>query len=165
MIASRRSASVAGARRIRIRQAGSEGRTALVSGNPAALRRLFLVLLDNAIKYSHTGAEVIVAISNTDGISGGTTAVTVEDFGVGIGQADQPNIFKRFYQADKARTDGGFGLGLSLAESIAKAHGAAIDVTSEKGRGSKFRVVFRSAAVEARESGADGAGRIRIVAM
>jgi two-component system heavy metal sensor histidine kinase CusS len=158
-------ASVAGARRIRIRQAGSEGRTALVSGNPAALRRLFLVLLDNAIKYSHTGAEVIVAISNTDGISGGTTAVTVEDFGVGIGQADQPNIFKRFYQADKARTDGGFGLGLSLAESIAKAHGAAIDVTSEKGRGSKFRVVFRSAAVEARESGADGAGRIRIVAM
>jgi len=138
--------SVAGARRIRIRRASSTDRTALVSGNPAALRRLFLVLLDNAIKYSHAGAEVIVAISN----EGGAVTVTVEDFGVGIGQADQPNIFKRFYQADKARTDGGFGLGLSLAESIVKAHGAAIDVTSEEGRGSKFRVVFQGAGREAR---------------
>jgi two-component system heavy metal sensor histidine kinase CusS len=153
--------SVAGARRIRIRQTSSADRTALASGNPAALRRLFLVLLDNAIKYSHPGAEVIVAISNSDGAA----AVTVEDFGVGIGQADQPNIFKRFYQADKARTDGGFGLGLSLAESIAKAHGAAIDVTSEKGRGSKFRVVFRAAVIEARDSSAEDAGRIRIVSM
>jgi two-component system heavy metal sensor histidine kinase CusS len=153
--------SVAGARRIRIRQASSADRTVLVSGNPAALRRLFLVLLDNAIKYSHPGAEVIAAISN----SGGAAAVTVEDFGVGIGQADQPNIFKRFYQADKARTDGGFGLGLSLAESIAKAHGAAIDVTSEEGRGSKFRVVFRSAVIEACESSAGDASNIRSVSM
>jgi signal transduction histidine kinase len=147
--------SVAGARRIRIRQASSTDRTVLVSGNPAALRRLFLVLLDNAIKYSHPGAEVIATISNGDG----TVAVTVEDFGVGIGPADQPNIFKRFYQADKARADGGFGLGLSLAESIVKAHGAAINVTSEEGRGSKFRVIFQRAGIQARvaaqaESGA-----------
>jgi two-component system heavy metal sensor histidine kinase CusS len=153
--------SVAGARRIRIRQAGYADRTALVSGNPAALRRLFLVLLDNAIKYSRPGSEVIVAISNGDGAA----AVTVEDFGVGIRRADQPNIFKRFYQADKARTDGGFGLGLSLAESIAKAHGAAIDVTSEEDRGSKFRVVFRPAVIEAPESSAENAGSIRIVPM
>lgn len=140
--------SVAGERRIRIRirQASPADRTTLVSGNPAALRRLFLVLLDNAIKYSHPGADVIVAVSNGDG----AVVVTVEDFGVGIGPADRPNIFKRFYQADKARTDGGFGLGLSLAESIAGAHGAAIDVTSEEGRGSKFRVIFRAAGGEAR---------------
>jgi len=129
---------VADARRIRIRHSSATG--GLVSGNPAALRRLFLVLLDNAIKYSHAGAEVIVAVSSGDG----TIAVTVEDFGVGIGRADRPHIFQRFYQADKARTDGGFGLGLSLAESIAKAHGAAIDVTSEEGSGSRFRVIFRA---------------------
>jgi signal transduction histidine kinase len=140
--------SVAGARRIRIRLASHMNRTVLVSGNPAALRRLFLVLLDNAFKYSHSGAEVIVAISSSDG----TATVTVEDYGVGIGRADQPHIFKRFYQADKARTDGGFGLGLSLAESIVKAHGAAIDVTSEEGRGSKFRVIFQTAnAISSRE--------------
>jgi two-component system heavy metal sensor histidine kinase CusS len=149
---------VADARRIRIRQANGVGGS--VWGNPAALRRLFLVLLDNAIKYSHAGAEVMVAVSSGDR----TVAVTVEDFGVGIGRADRPHIFQRFYQADKARTDGGFGLGLSLAESIAKAHGAAIDVTSEEGSGSRFRVIFRAAAVEARQSG-EHTGNIRIVPM
>jgi signal transduction histidine kinase len=140
---------VAGARDIRIRQAdfhnGNEGdRPALVSGNPAALRRLFLVLLDNAIKYSHPGSEVIVEIATGDG----TVAVTVQDFGIGISPADRPHIFKRFYQADKARADGGFGLGLSLAESIASAHRAVIDAISEdvtgKGCGSTFLVIFQT---------------------
>jgi two-component system heavy metal sensor histidine kinase CusS len=132
-------AGVAGARRIRIRRE-SPGRAVLVSGNSAALRRLFLVLLDNAIKYSHPGSEVIVTLSSGDG----TLTVTVEDFGIGIGPADRPHIFKRFYQADKARTDGGFGLGLSLANSIARAHGAAIDFVSEEGLSTKFRVVFQA---------------------
>jgi len=137
-------AGLAGTRRIRIRQVSPTDRAVLVSGNPAALRRLFLVLLDNAIKYSHPGSEVIVSVS-THAISAGeeTAAVTVEDFGIGISAADRPHIFNRFYQADKARTDGGFGLGLSLAESIVKAHGATIDVTSYEGAGSKFRVVFQ----------------------
>lgn len=132
---------IAGARRIRIRQTSRVDRAVLVSGNPAALRRLFLVLLDNGIKYSHAGSEVVVAVS----IGDGTAAVTIEDFGAGIGAADRPHIFKRFYQADKARTDGGFGLGLSLAESIAGAHGATIEVTSEEGSGSTFQVVFPTA--------------------
>jgi signal transduction histidine kinase len=131
---------LADTRQIRIRQVTPEDREPLVSGNPAALRRLFLVLLDNAIKYSYAGSEVMVRISTGDG----TVAVTIEDFGIGISAADRPHIFKRFYQADKARTDGGFGLGLSLAESIVKAHGATIDVTSESGSGSKFQVVFRA---------------------
>jgi len=132
---------VAGARRIRIRQENSQDRQALVSGNPAALRRLFLVLLDNAIKYSHTGSEVIAAVTTGER----TVTVTVEDFGAGINPEDRPHIFKRFYQADKARTEGGFGLGLPLAESVARAHGASIDVTSKEGSGSKFRVVFQAA--------------------
>jgi two-component system heavy metal sensor histidine kinase CusS len=142
-------AGVAGARDIRIREAdsypgGERDRPAMVSGNPAALRRLFLVLLDNAIKYSHPGSEVIVEIAAGDG----TVAVTVQDFGIGISPADRPHIFKRFYQADKARADGGFGLGLSLAESIAIAHRAVIDVISEdvtgKGCGSTFLVIFQT---------------------
>jgi signal transduction histidine kinase len=136
---------IAGARRIRIRQVSPGNRLVLVSGNPAALRRLFLVLLDNAIKYSNTGAEVIAAVSTGER----TATVTVEDFGAGISAADRPHIFERFYQADKARTDGGFGLGLSLAESIVKAHGATIEVTSEEGSGSKFRVVFQTTTLRA----------------
>lgn len=130
---------VAAARRIRVRRLVSEDRI-WISGNPAALRRLFLVLIDNAIKYSHRGSEVIAAISNGNG----SVMVTVEDFGIGISQTDQLHIFQRFYQADQARTDGGFGLGLSLAESIVKAHGATIDVTSEEGSGARFRVAFQA---------------------
>jgi heavy metal sensor kinase len=129
---------IADVRGIRIRQIKSQTGAALVSGNPAALRRLFLVLLDNAIKYSHPGSEVNVTISGEKE----TVVVTVEDFGAGIGEADLPHIFQRFYQADKARADGGFGLGLSLAESIAKAHGATIEASSKEGTGSKFRVIF-----------------------
>jgi two-component system, OmpR family, heavy metal sensor histidine kinase CusS len=123
---------VADARGVRIRICGGEATA--VFGNDAALRRLFLVLLDNAIKYSRAGSEVLISIESA--------VVTVQDFGIGIGPADLPHIFKRFYQADPARADGGFGLGLSLAETIAQAHGARLEVQSSEGTGSTFRVVF-----------------------
>jgi signal transduction histidine kinase len=130
--------SIAGVKQIRIRILAPDRTAAVISGNRTALRRLFLVLLDNAIKYSHPGSEVIAAISTVDRLA----TVTVKDFGIGIGPEDRPHIFKRFYQADRARADAGFGLGLSLAESIAGAHGASIEVSSAEGSGSTFRVVF-----------------------
>ena len=133
--------SIAGVKRIGIRIIAPDRAAAVISGNRAALRRLFLVLLDNAIKYSHEGSEVIAAISTMDRLA----TVTVKDFGIGIRPEDRPHIFKRFYQADRARTDAGFGLGLSLAESIAGAHGASIEVSSAEGSGSTFRVVFQLA--------------------
>jgi len=134
--------SIAHARQIRIRLATptSGGGAPVISGNRPALRRLFMVLLDNALKYSRPGSDVAVAISKEDS----EVAVTIQDFGIGIGAADLPHIFKRFYQADRARTDGGFGLGLSLAENIAHAHGASIEVKSEEQSGSTFRVVFQA---------------------
>ncbi len=135
--------SIADARGIRILIAApdSGSRPPLISGSEAALRRLFLVLLDNAIKYSRAGSEVVAAI----GMEGERVVVTVQDFGIGIGPADLPHIFKRFYQADPARNDGGFGLGLSLAETIAHAHGASLEVESQEGSGSIFRVAFSGA--------------------
>lgn len=141
---------VAGLRQIRVRYRPPV-RPCVAHGNPAALRRLFLVLIDNAIKYSHPAAEVIVELSSEDR----NAVVTVEDFGIGIGAEDRPNIFKRFYQADKARNDHGFGLGLSLAETIAAAHGAGIELADKEGAGSKFRVVFRAAHGNGRKSAAD----------
>lgn len=131
---------IADARRIRIHLAEPKngGERSVVPGNRPALRRLFLVLLDNAIKYSRNGSDVAIAISREDA----EITVAIQDFGIGISPADLPHIFKRFYQADRARTDGGFGLGLSLAESIARAHDAAIEVRSAEGSGSTFRVVF-----------------------
>jgi len=106
----------------------------MISGNRAALHRAFLVLLDNAIKYSAEGGEVQVTLSDS--------TIEIRDFGMGIGQEDLPHIFKRFYQADRARSQGGYGLGLSLAESIVKAHGGSIEVSSTLGEGSSFRVVL-----------------------
>lgn len=128
--------------------ASQAGERALISGNEAALRRLFLVLLDNAIKYSRAGSEVVAATERQEQ----RIVVTIQDFGIGISRADLPHIFKRFYQADAARNDGGFGLGLSLAETIAHAHGATLDVRSEEGAGSTFEVVFAATTHERDET-------------
>jgi len=111
---------------------------AMISGNRAALRRLFLVLLDNALKYSHAGGMVRVSLSG----KADTVRVAVQDFGIGISAADLPHIFQRFYRADKARTDTGHGLGLSLAASIARAHGAAVEAMSVEGEGAVFSTTF-----------------------
>jgi len=72
----------------------------------------------------------------------GRVRVTVQDFGAGISETDLPHIFKRFYRADRARNGGGHGLGLALAQTIARSHGAAIDVQSTEGSGSVFEVTF-----------------------
>jgi len=113
-------------------------RAAVVAGNRPALHRLFLVLLDNALKFSHPGGEVIVTVENGDS----KVSVTIEDSGVGISERDLPHIFERFYRADQARSGGGHGLGLSLAKSIARVHGASIDVQSMEGAGSRFQINF-----------------------
>jgi heavy metal sensor kinase len=106
-----------------------------VQGNRAALRRLFLVLLDNALKYSPEGSEVKVSLSSSG-------SVAVQDSGIGIGPGELPNIFQRFFRADKARSNGGHGLGLSLAQTLAQLHGASINVKSTEGEGSVFWVRF-----------------------
>jgi signal transduction histidine kinase len=106
----------------------------MISGNRPALHRAFLVLLDNALKYSIEGGEVLITLSDN--------YLEIRDFGTGISSEDLPHIFKRFYQADRARSEGGYGLGLSLAETIVKAHGGSIEVSSVLGKGSSFRVVF-----------------------
>jgi signal transduction histidine kinase len=113
-------------------------RPAIISGNSEALRRLFMVLLDNALKYSRAGGQVIVTVTR----SGLQVSASIEDFGEGISENDLPHIFQRFYQADQSRSTGGHGLGLSLAQSIARAHGVEIDVSSTRGKGTTFQVVF-----------------------
>jgi signal transduction histidine kinase len=119
--------------------------SAMISGNRPALRRLFLALLDNALKYSRAGGDVLLAVQHGDS----HVIITIEDTGIGIGEADLPHIFKRFYRANRARSGGGYGLGLSLADSIARAHGARIEVRSVEGAGSVFKVIFAAREVNA----------------
>lgn len=125
---------VAGKAGIRIKVAGGAG----TEGDQAQLSRLFLNLLDNAVKYSPAGSGIDVEIYSENG----RPAVRIADKGAGISAEDLPHIFKRFYRADSSRSSGGFGLGLPIAKSIADAHGAEIRVESAPGRGSSFIVVF-----------------------
>ena len=130
-------ANLADASGIRVTAELGDG-PAIISGNRQGLHRLFMVLLDNALKYSRAGSDVILSVARKEGL----ISASVEDFGAGIGEADLPHIFKRFYQADRSRSVGGHGLGLSLAQSIAQAHDAEIDVRSTVGQGTVFRVIF-----------------------
>ena len=132
-------ATLADAAGIRVTMAFDD-RPAVISANRQALHRLFMVLLDNALKYSRADSEVRLSVTRDEEL----ISASVEDFGAGIAEADLPHIFKRFYQADRSRSIGGHGLGLSLAQSIAQAHGAEIEVRSALGKGTVFCVSFPS---------------------
>lgn len=104
------------------------------------LRRMILNLLDNAIKYTPAGGNVLVACSATpDGYE-----LTVTDNGLGIAPELQSRIFERFFRADTARSrsgrDGGAGLGLSIARWIAQAHLGSIELVRSDATGSMFQV-------------------------
>ena len=130
---------LAGVRNIAVELNLGEGGAA-ISGNAPALRRLVLALLDNALKYSRPAGRVEVSLLATPEV----VTIAVRDFGIGIAAADLPHIFQRFYRADQARSEGGYGLGLSLAATIAQLHGASIDARSVEGEGSSFTVSFPS---------------------
>ena len=112
----------------------------MISGNPEALRRLFLILIDNALKYTPPGGEISVEFSREQE----TAVVQVRDTGIGIAPEDVPHIFERFYRADKAREreSGGAGLGLSIARWIADVHHATIEVSSRLEHGTTVVVRF-----------------------
>jgi signal transduction histidine kinase len=112
----------------------------MISGDARSTRRLLFILLDNAVKYSPSGGSV--SIGTHHGEEG--AFLQVRDSGSGIAAEDLPNIFDRFYRADKGRSRGeaGVGLGLSLAKAIADAHHAEITVTSTPRVGTVFTVLF-----------------------
>jgi len=109
-----------------------------VEGDHDQLTRLFLNLLDNAMEYTPAGGSIQI----TARTEGRKVLVSVKDTGVGIAPEDLPHVFERFYRADKARAGDQrhHGLGLSIAQAIAQAHGGEISVTSTPGQGSCFTV-------------------------
>ena len=112
----------------------------IVNGDRTRLRQLFLNLITNAIKYTPRGGDV--ELSLTAGEEEAT--FSVRDTGIGIAAIDLPNIFDRFYRADRVRSRqaerSGFGLGLSISQWIAQAHGGTLSVQSRLHRGSTFTV-------------------------
>jgi signal transduction histidine kinase len=110
----------------------------LVNADEQALARLWLILADNAVKYTNDGGQIRFAVRADDG----ECEVTVSDTGVGIAQEDLPNVFDRFWRADRVRSRalGGAGLGLSIARWLVQRHGGRIDMHSTVGRGSEVMV-------------------------
>jgi two-component system, OmpR family, sensor kinase len=104
------------------------------------IRRAFINLLDNAIKYSKCGGTVEVSATG----KGTIVCVTVKDNGIGISPADLPRIFDRLYRADPARSrvSGGAGLGLAMVKWIVEAHKGSIRVTSQPDLGTSFEITL-----------------------
>lgn len=111
-------------------------------GDASALRRLLLIVIDNAVKYTQEG-EITVRLLSANG----NPQIHVSDTGVGISEADVSRVFERFYRADKSRSrdSGGAGLGLSIAKWIAEAHHGAIEARSEQNRGATFVITLPGA--------------------
>jgi signal transduction histidine kinase len=117
-----------------------------VLANEATLRRLLLILVDNAVKFTPRGGSVTVKGSR----DATHVTISVADTGGGIAPDDQGHIFERFWRADKvrAREAGGTGLGLPIARQIAEQHGADLCVESEVGGGSLFALRLPARTVE-----------------
>ena len=104
-----------------------------------SIKQLLTILLDNAIKYTNEGSIKLKLEKDEKNIY-----IKVTDTGIGISQENAEKIFERFFRADKSRTKntGGSGLGLSIANVIAKEHNGKITVKSELGKGSEFCVTL-----------------------
>lgn len=106
-----------------------------VLADAPSLSELFIILLDNAIKYSPKNSTTNIATR----ISSNTLSITIKDQGIGISPDELKNIFHRFYRADKSRsTTDGHGLGLSIAQKIALKHNASLTAHSNGKKGSIF---------------------------
>lgn len=127
---------LAASKKIRIK---SKLDSRIVRGDRATLTQLFVILLENAIKYSPEHSQVTVSLTR----GRGRTIVDIQDKGKGIPSDALPHIFDRFYRADSAR-GGGYGLGLSLAKLIADLHDGEIIISSTEGSGTQASVIIQA---------------------
>ena len=128
---------VAGDRGVRMSFEGES--VVIVMGDISMLQRLSANLLDNALKYTPAGGRVHISVRSE---AGPAAVLTVTDTGIGIAENDLPLVFDRFFRCDPSRSETGAGLGLSLAKAIVNAHGGRIEVKSELGAGTTFRVIL-----------------------
>jgi signal transduction histidine kinase len=104
------------------------------------LKQVLINLIDNAIKYSKPEQPIDLIVERVDK----QAVIRVRDRGIGIPLQDRGRIFERFYRVDedRARTSGGYGLGLAIAKTLVEGMGGKITVRSTVGEGSEFSIFF-----------------------
>jgi signal transduction histidine kinase len=115
------------------------GITALL--DRARMKTVFKNVIDNALKYSDAGSDPVrVSVGRRNG----SIVIQVRDAGQGIPVEDLPHVFEPFYRVDKSRSrrTGGYGLGLSICKNIMEAHGGAVTVAREPGRGTTVELLL-----------------------
>jgi signal transduction histidine kinase len=112
--------------------------TVMASVDPVILRLALVNLVDNAIRYSPAGGRIDLQVRN----GGRDATIDVRDQGPGVSPMHQQRIFERFYRVDDARSrqDGGAGLGLAIARWAVEVHDGRLEIISEPGAGSVFRI-------------------------
>jgi len=111
-----------------------------VTGDADALKQLLWILVENALKYTPRGGNVVLDLH----YEGNDAVLAVRDTGVGIASEELPHVFERFYRSPTARGSGGTGLGLAIAEWIAQEHSAELHVASTPGVGTTFTIRLRA---------------------
>lgn len=109
----------------------------MMLGDYDRLRQMFLVILDNAVKFSPEHSTVFIRLSSGDQIE-----VSIRDEGIGISEEEQEFIFEKFYKSKLRQNAKGSGLGLAIAKQIAIKHGGTIEIESEVGKGTEITFIF-----------------------
>lgn len=117
-----------------------QGSKQKITADKDKISQVFVNLIANALKYTPAGGSVEITVKGT----AGNAEISVKDTGIGISAEDLPNIFERFYRADKSRNriTGGSGIGLAIVKTIVEAHQGSIKVNSVLGQGSEFVVTL-----------------------
>jgi two-component system phosphate regulon sensor histidine kinase PhoR len=124
----------------------SGGAGAQLAGSHSELHSAINNLVSNAVRYTPEGGRIDVTWQQ---LPDGSGELAVRDTGLGIAREHIPRLTERFYRVDgsRSRDTGGTGLGLSIVKHVVQRHGAELDIQSEPGKGSRFRLVFPAARV------------------
>lgn len=111
-----------------------------IEGDPYRLKQIVMNVIDNAMTYSPKGSTVSISLEEREE----RVAFVITDSGIGIDSEEIPRIFERFYRVDKGRSrdSGGTGLGLAIVKHLTEAHKGHIEVSSQKGKGTTFKIIF-----------------------